>query len=141
MKRLILLTVLVLAFKLFLGSGVIYSQTTFKIPFKFEVEDKSYPPGNYWIAQKEEGKITIRREAGGEEVLIPFIEKLAQPTPPIEGPQLIFDMVGNFEPSYTEYVTDYLLAEVWLTEKDGFLVLSTERSEDHKSVKGVKAKK
>jgi hypothetical protein len=141
MKRLIILAVLALAFKLLLGTSVGYSQATFKIPFKFEAEGKSYPPGTYWIAQKEEGKITLLKEMGGEEVLIPFIERLTQPDPPIEDPQLIFDMVGNFEPSYTEYVTDYLLAEVWLTGKDGFLVLAMERSEDHKSVKGVKAKK
>jgi hypothetical protein len=141
MKRLIILAALALSFNLFLGSSVAYSQATFKIPFKFEAEGKSFPPGNYWIAQNEDGKITLRRETGGEEVLIPFIERLAQPDPPIEEPQLIFDMVGNFEPSYTEYVTDYLLAEVWLTEKDGFLVLTTERAEYNKCVKGVKAKK
>ena len=141
MKRLILLTALVLAFKLFLGSGVIYSQTTFKIPFKFEVEDKSYPQGTYSIVQKEEGIIALQGETGGEEILIPVIKKLEQPDPPIEELQLIFDMVANFEPSYTEYVTEYLLAEVWLTKKDGFLVLAGERAEYTKSVKGVKAKK
>ena len=141
MKRLIILAVLALAFKLLLGTSVAYSQATFKIPFKFEAEGKSYPPGTYRVEQKEEGKITLLKETGGEEILIPFVEKLAQPDPPIVEPQLIFDMVGNFEPSYTEYVTDYLLAEVWLTEKDGFLVLTTERSEDHNSVKGVKTKK
>lgn len=139
MKRLIILVALVLVFKLFLGSSVAYSQTTFKIPFKFEVEDKSFPPGNYLIAQKEEGKITLRREAGGEEILIPVIKKLEQSDPPIEDPQLIFDMVANFEPSYTEYVTEYLLAEVWLTKNDGFLVLAGERAEYNKSVKGVKS--
>jgi hypothetical protein len=47
-------------------------------------------------------------------------------------------MVANFEPSYTEYVTEYLLAEVWLTGEDGFLVLSGERSEYTKSVTGEK---
>jgi len=141
MKRLIILAVLALVFKLFLGSCMAYSQATFKIPFKFEAEGKSYPPGTYWIAQKEEGKITLRKETGSEEIFLPFIEKLAQPTPPIEEPQRSFDMVGNFEPSYTEYVTDYLLAEVWLSGKDGFLVLTGERSEDRKSIKEVKAKK
>jgi hypothetical protein len=50
-------------------------------------------------------------------------------------------MVANFEPSYTEYVTDYLLAEVWLAAKDGYLVLAGERSEYLKSIKGVEAKK
>jgi hypothetical protein len=31
-------------------------------------------------------------------------------------------MVGNFEPSYTEYVTDYVLTEVWLDGESGFLI-------------------
>ncbi|MEE9566339.1 MAG: hypothetical protein V3W17_02465 [Desulfobacteria bacterium] len=141
MKRLFILAALALAFTIFFGNSVAFSQATFKIPFKFEAEGKSFPPGDYSIAQKEDGKITLRRETGGEEVLIPFIKRLAKTEPPIEEPQLIFDMVGNFEPSYTEYVTDYLLAEVWLTGKDGFLVITTERSEYHKSVKGVKVKK
>jgi hypothetical protein len=141
MKRLITLAALVLVFTLFLGDNLAYSQATFKIPFKFEAEGKSFPPGNYWVAQQQEGNITLRREIGGEEVLIPFIKKLKQPDPPVEAPQLIFDMVANFEPSYTEYVTDYLLAEVWLSRKDGFLVLTTERSEYKKSVTGVKAKR
>ena len=141
MKRLILLAALVLAFELFFGSGVAYSQTTFKIPVKFEVGDKTYPQGNYSVVMKEEGKIALRGEAGSEEILIPVIKRLEQPEPPITEPQLIFDMVANFEPSYTEYVTEYLLAEVWLTAKEGFLVLAGERSEYTKSVKGEKAKK
>jgi hypothetical protein len=141
MKRLITLAALVLVFTLFLGDNLAYSQATFKIPFKFEVEGKSFPPGNYWIAQQEDGKITLRLETGDKEVSIPFIKKLMQPDPPVEEPQLIFDMVANFEPSYTEYVTDYLLAEVWLSRKDGFLVLTTERSEYTKSIIGLKTKK
>jgi hypothetical protein len=141
MKRLITLTALVLVFTIFLGRNFAYSQATFKIPFKFEAEGKSFPPGNYWVAQQEDGKITLRKETGGEEVLIPFIKELLQPDPPIEESQLIFDMVANFEPSYTEYVTEYLLAEVWLTGKGGFLVLTTERSEYTKSVTGLKEKK
>jgi hypothetical protein len=141
MKRLITLTALLVVFILFLGGNLAYSQATFKIPFKFEAEGKSFPPGNYWIAQQEDGKITLRLETGDKEVLIPFIKKLVQPDPPVAEPQLIFDMVANFEPSYTEYVTDYLLAEVWLSRKDGYLMLTTERSEYTKSVTGVNAKR
>lgn len=141
MKRLITLAVLGLSFTLILGSGMAYSQTTFNIPFKFKAGGKSFPPGNYWIGQQEEGKITLRKETEEQEVLIPFIEKLTLPDQPVEEPQLIFDMVGNFEPSYTEYITEYVLAEVWLTAEDGFLMLSTERSEYKKSIKGEKAKK
>lgn len=141
MKRLIILPILGLAFVIFCGYSAAYAQATFKIPFKFEAEGKSLSPGNYWVEQKQDGKIILRRETGGEEVLISIIERLAQADPPVEEPQLIFDMVANFEPSYTEYITEYLLAEVWLTGKDGFLVLGAERSEYHKTVKGIKAKR
>ena len=44
MKRLFTLAVLALVFKLFFGGNLAYSQATFKIPFKFEAEGKSYPP-------------------------------------------------------------------------------------------------
>ena len=141
MKRLIILAALVLVFKLLLGIGFAYSQVTFNIPFKFEVGEKSFPKGNYTVEQKEEGKILLRAEKDGQEILIPAIKKLDNPDPPITEPQLIFDMVANFEPSYTEYVTEYLLAEVWLTEKDGFLVLAGERAEYTKTVKGANAGK
>jgi hypothetical protein len=141
MKRFIILAMIVLAFELFLGAGIAYSQVTFEIPFKFEVGDKSYTAGHYMVTQKEEGKITMWGEAKSEEIVIPFLKKLEQPETPISDPQLIFDMVANFEPSYTEYVTEYVLAEVWLSGNDGFLVLDGERSEYTKAVKGVKAKK
>jgi hypothetical protein len=141
MKRLIIVAALGFFFCLTLVGGTAYSQATFKIPFKFRADGKPYPPGTYWFAQKEEGTISFRRETGEEEVLIPYIERLTLPDQPVEEPQLVFDMVGNFEPSYTEYITEYVLAEVWLTEKEGFLILSTERSEYKKSVKGEKAEK
>ena len=54
---------------------------------------------------------------------------------------LVFDMVGNFEPSYTEYVTDYLLSEVWLERADGLLVTATQSVHQHQTIKGQRAKK
>ncbi len=141
MKRLILLTVLGLSFIVFLGSSLAYSQATFKIPFKFEAEGKKLPSGDYLVEKNEEGTITLRRVIDGQEAMIPISKELEQPDPPIEAPQLIFDMVANFEPSYTEYITDYLLAEVWLSEKEGFLVLKNERAEYTKNIKGEITKK
>jgi hypothetical protein len=141
MKRLIALTVGTLAFALVLGGTVAYAQGTFKIPFKFETGGKKLPPGEYWVAQSGEGQLTLRQESTGKEFQIPFIKRLAQPTPPIEEPQLVFDMVGNFEPSYTEYVTDYVLAEMWLVEAEGFLVHTTKGAHQHKIVKGQLTKK
>jgi hypothetical protein len=140
MKRLVVLAVAALAFVLVAGSMVTYAQGTFKIPFKFEAGGKSFPPGEYWIAQKGEGQIVLRKEPNGEEVLIRFIQRLPQPQPPLEEPQLVFDLVGNFEPSYTEYVTDYLLAEVWLPGEDGFLIHTTKGAHQNQTIKGQKAK-
>jgi hypothetical protein len=141
MKRLIALAIGTLVFALIAGGTVAYGQGTFKIPFKFEAGGKKLPAGEYWVAQGGEGQITLRQESTGKEIQLPFINKLAQPTPPVEAPQLVFDMVGNFEPSYTEYVTDYVLAEVWLVGEEGFLVHATKGAHQHKIVKGQLTKK
>ena len=141
MKRTVSLAVITLAFALVAGSTVTYAQGTFKIPFKFEAGGKKFPPGEYWVAQKGDGQITLRQESKAEEIPIPFIQKLAEPKPAIEEPKLVFDMVGNFEPSYTEYVTDYLLAEVWLPGEGGFLVFTTKGAHQHQTIKGQRVKK
>lgn len=139
MKRQVVLAV-AFAFVLIAGSAMISAQSTFDIPFKFEAGGKSFSPGKYWIAQKGDGKITLQKEPDGEEVSIPFSQRLEQPKSPLEEPQLVFDMVGNFEPSYTEYVTDYLLAEVWLPGEDGFLIHATKGAHQHQTIKGLSAK-
>jgi hypothetical protein len=141
MKRLIVLAVGTLAFALVAGGTLAYAQGTFKIPFNFQAGGKKLPSGEYWVAQSGEGQLTLRQESTGKEFQIPFINKLTQPTPPVEAPQLVFDMVGNFEPSYTEYMTDYVLAEVWLAGEEGFLVHTTKGAHQHKAVKGQIAKK
>lgn len=66
--------------------------------------------------------------------------RLPQPNLPLEEPQLVFDVEGDFEPSYTEYVTDYLLAEVWLPGEEGFLVHATNGAHMNQTVKGQRAK-
>lgn len=141
MKRLMILTSLGVAFLFFLGSGTALAQATFKISFKFEVGDKKFPPGDYRVTLNNDGKIALLREATGDEASIAIIKKLPQPETAVEAPLIIFDMVANFEPSYTEYVTEYLLAEVWLTENEGFLILEGERAEYTKDVKGTEIKK
>jgi hypothetical protein len=135
------MSVVILAFALIAGVSLTYAQATFKIPFKFDAGGKKFPPGEYWIAQKGDGQFTLRQESTGKEFQIPFTKRLAQPTPPLEAPQLVFDMVGNFEPSYTEYMTDYVLAEMWLAGEDGFLVHTTKGAHQQKTVKGQVTKK
>jgi hypothetical protein len=138
MKRLAVISVLVLAFVLIAGSTLTYAQGTFKIPFKYKAGGKTYPAGEYSLAQKGEGQIALRKEPGGEEILIPFTQRLPQPETPIAESQLVFDVVGNFEPSYTEYVTEYVLAEFWLPEVEGYLIHTTKGAHQNKIVKGEK---
>lgn len=141
MKRLVVLALVALAFGLVAGSPAAYTQGIFKIPFEFEAGGKKFSPGEYWVAQKEDKNIAIRMEPNGKEVLIPFIQRLEQPKPSIQEPQLVFDAVGNFEPSYTEYVTEYVLAEVWMPGEDGFLIHTTKGAHQDQTVKGQVAKK
>jgi hypothetical protein len=140
MNRQARLAMMALVLLLAAGSTAAYAQGIFKIPFKFEAAGKSFPSGEYWVAPKGDSEITLRQEATGKEVQIPFIEKLAQPTPPLEDPQLVFHLVGNFEPSYTEYFTVYLLAEVWLPGADGLLVHVTKGAHQTQAIRGEKAK-
>jgi len=141
MKRSVVLTAAALALVLMAGGTAAYAQGIFKVSFKFEAGGKKFPPGEYRVAYKDEGQLTLRQESTGKEVQVAYTQKLAQPTPPVEEPRLIFDAVGNFEPSYTEYFTVYILAEVWLPGEDGFLVHTTKGAHQTQTIKGEAAQK
>ncbi len=136
LKRFGVLAIAAAVLVLFVGSAAVYAQGVFKIPFKFEAGGKKFSSGEYSVAQKGDGQIALRKEPGGEEVLIPFIKRLDPPKPPVAEPQLVFDVVGNFEPSYTEYVTEYVLAEVWFVGQDGFLIHTTKGAHKTVPIKG-----
>jgi hypothetical protein len=140
MKRLAVWAVAVTALALVAGATQAFAQGTFKIPYEFEAGGTKLRAGEYRVAQKDDGHITLRQEATGKEFQVPFTKRLAQPSPPLAEPQLVIDMVGNFAPSYTEYVTDYVLAEVWLPGADGFLVHTTKGAHKTQTIKGQKAK-
>jgi hypothetical protein len=128
------------ALALVAGATEAFAQGTFKIPFTFQAGGTKLPAGQYSVAQKDDSQITLRQEATGKEFQVPFTKRLAQPGPPLTEPQLVFDVVGNFAPSYTEYVTDYVLAEVWLQGADGFLVHTLKGAHKTQTIKGQKAK-
>jgi len=136
MKRIAIWPIVTLVFALVAGGTSAYAQGTFKIPFKFEAGGKKFPAGDYRIRMKGEGQLAIRQESKDTEVVIPYLQKLAPPETPIAGPQLDFYVVGNFEPSYTEYITDYVLSEVWLSGQDGFQIRSMKGTYKHQVVKG-----
>jgi len=127
---------------LLLGAGVAqaFAQSTFKVPFPFQAGGIKLPKGEYWVAQKDEGHLTLRQEATGKEFQVPFSKRLPRPSPPPAEPQLVIHVVGNFAPSYTEYVTDYVLAEVWLPGADGFLVHTMKGAHQTQTIKGQKTK-
>jgi len=141
MKRAIVLVVAALVLTLVAGANVCFAQGTFKIPFAFQAGGKKFPAGDYRIDRKGNEQIAIRQEPNGSEVTIAVLKTLPQPDSPIAEPQIIFNMVGNFEPSYTEYMTDYMLAEVWLPGQDGSLLHVTKGAHSRKTIIGAKAGK
>ena len=134
MKRTGRLTVLILASVLVAGIASAYAQTAFKVPFDFQAGGKKLPKGDYTASLKGDGQVLLRQEATGKEILIPVLKKLDQPNPPA-APQLVFDEVGDFAPSYTEYLTVYVLAEVWLPGQAGLEVHVTKGAHNQKVVK------
>ena len=140
MKRLAVWAVAAMALLIVAGGRQAFAQGTFKIPYPFEAGGAKLPKGDYTAVQKDDSHLTLRQESTGKEFQVPFTKRLAQPSPPLAEPQLVFDVVGNFAPSYTEYVTDYVLAEVWLQGADGFLVHTLKGAHKTQVIKGEKAK-
>jgi hypothetical protein len=117
------------------------AQTVFNVPFEFQAAGQKLPKGEYTVAPRGDGQVILRQESTGKEVLVPVLRKLAQPSPPVAEPRLVFNEVGNFEPSYTEYFTVYILAEVWIAGQDGLEVHVTKGAHKTRIVKVESAKK
>ena len=141
MKRWMPLALVTLVLFFAAGVAATYAQGTFKIPFKFQAGGKNCPAGEYILDQKGDGPVVLRQESTGKEVQVPVLSKLPQPQPPLEEPRLVFNMVGNFEPSYTEYVTEYVLAEVWLPGQEGCVTHVLKGAHKTQDVKGAAIKK
>ncbi len=142
MKHPVALIVTALALYFVACAGTCLAQGTFKVPFPFQAGSKKLPAGDYRITHnKGSEQLALRQESNGSEVAITVLKALPQPDAPVAEPQLIFDAVGNFEPSYTEYVTDYVLAEVWLPGEQGFLIHVTKGAHSRQTLKGQKAGK
>ncbi len=127
----------------FLALGAIEARAVdlFQIPFSFKAAGKSFPAGAYVLALKEDGNLTLRPESTGTETLLPFTEKIPRPVPPDNDPRLVFHMVGDFKPSYSEYITVYILAEAWPAGQDGFRLHTTKGAHKEINVKGTAAEK
>jgi len=113
----------------------------FKIPFPFKAAGKNLPAGDYALVLKEDGSPVLRRESTGAETFLTFTERIPRAEPPEVEPRLVFHMVGDFKPSYSEYVTVYILAEAWPPGQDGFRLHTTKGAHKEITVKGTPAEK
>jgi hypothetical protein len=103
-------------------AGQTTSPALFEMPFKFKVASQDFAAGAYRVHVDEEGRIVFHAMTTGREAAFPIAGKLDPPAEPAEVPRLVFSIVGNFAPSYSEYVTEYVLTEAWLGGDSGLLV-------------------
>ncbi len=141
MKRFVRVSLGLVAAALVLSSAAAFAEGVYKIPFKFLAGGKSLPAGDYIIAPKGDTQLVIRPVAGGNEVPVAVLARLDQPAPPFADFKLVFNMVGNFEPSYTEYVTEYHLAELWQPGEKGYQTHVLKGAHKTQEVKGEPVKK
>ncbi len=140
MKRKAMATVVALAVLLGAGVASAFAQAEFKVPFPLQAGGKKLGAGDYAVVKAAEGGLTLRQVSTGKETPVAVIERIAQPVPPAAEPRLVFDEVGDFAPSYTEYITVYILSEVWLPGEDGYRVHVTKGAHKTKVVNGAVAK-
>ena len=111
------------------------SQASFQIPFPFQAGGKKFVPGAYALVKASDGGLVLRQASSGKETPVPALERIPKSVPPPSEPRLVFDEVGDFAPSYTEYITVYVLSEVWLPGEDGYRVHVTKGAHGTKVVK------
>lgn len=130
----------VLALAVLAAAGPALAQAAFKVPFPLKAAGKSLAAGEYTVAKAPDGDLVLKQVASGKETLLAVLERVPQPAPPAAEPRLVFDEVGDFAPSYTEYITVYVLAEVWWPGEDGYRVHVTKGAHKTKVVTGTAAK-
>lgn len=121
---------------LLLGAGVAsaLAQASFQIPFPFQAGGKKLAAGAYALARAADGGLVLRQASTGKETPVPVLERMPKTGPPVGEARLVFDEVGDFAPSYTEYMTVYVLSEVWLPGEDGYRIHVTKGAHKTKVV-------
>jgi hypothetical protein len=141
MKRQVMATGVALAMLLAAGVASALAQASFQVSFPFQAGGKKLPAGAYTVSKTAEGGLVLRQDSTGKETPIAVIERIPRPVSPAAVPRFVFDEVGDFAPSYTEYLTVYILSEVWLAGEDGFRTHVTKGAHKTKDIKGEPAKK
>lgn len=121
------------------GAALAAAPADFKVPFGIRAAGKNLAAGDYAVAKTAEGGLVLKQVSTGKEVPLPLLERIKAEAPAAE-PRLVFDEVGDFAPSYTEYITVYVLSEVWFAGEDGYRVHLTKGAHKTKVVTGSAAK-
>jgi len=127
----------------FLGLGIVLAAAPagFKVPFPLQAGGKKLAAGEYSAVKTAEGGLVLRQASTGKDIPLTVLERIPKPAPPpVAEARLVFDEVGDFAPSYTEYVTVYILSEVWFPGEDGYRVHVTKGAHKTKVVTGGAAK-
>jgi hypothetical protein len=140
MKRQQGAAIAVLALVLAAGAVPAFAQAAFKVPFPLKAGGKNLAAGEYAVVKAPDGGLVLKQVSTGKETPVAALERIPQPAPPVTEPRLVFDEVGDFAPSYTEYITVYVLSEVWLPGEDGYRVHVTKGAHKTKTVTGTAAK-
>ena len=139
MKRIALAAVGILVLASAAPAGQATSLALFEVPFTFKVASQELAAGEYRVHVNEEGRIVFHAMATGRETAFPAAGKLDPPAEPAEVPRLVFSIVGNFAPSYSEYITEYVLTEAWLSGDAGLLIRAFRGTYKTQVVTGRKA--
>jgi hypothetical protein len=99
------------------------------VTFPFQVGDKILPAGLYSIEQPK-ADLLVLRDAKGNVVEMPIIIRVAKLSPPLTESKVIFDKFGD----------SYYVSEVWVPDRDGFVVGGTKEVHTHHAVKIYKKK-
>lgn len=138
MQRLTVWAVLATALMLTAGATQSFAQSTFKFADTFKVGSASFSKGEYTIKQKDDSHLTLKQVSTGKVTDIVYTKRLPQTNPPVSDPQVVLDVVGDFAPSYTDYITDYVLSEVWFPGADGYEIHEMKGAHQTKIIKGEK---
>jgi hypothetical protein len=141
MRRNAVFAFVILVLALAAAAPLLQAQIAFKIPFKFESAGKKLPAGDYLVGKAADGQIVFKQVSSGKETAFPVTGPAVPPDPAVAEPRIVFDEVGAFEPSYTEYFTIYTLGEIWLSGTEGYVIHVTKGQHKTKTVNGDKPAK
>jgi hypothetical protein len=94
------------------------------VTFPFQVADKILQAGVYAIEQPS-ADLLVLRSAKGDVVQLPVILRVAKLSPPLTESKVIFDKFGD----------SYYISEIWVPDRDGFVVGGTKEVHTHHAVK------